>query len=74
LRNEGPRYAKLLPELPRLFFDFLQNNAHGAHKETLALLAEQKKTNRLLSAILYGGIGFFLGLVAMQILMRIRLF
>ncbi len=74
LRNESPRYAKLLPELPRLVFDFLQNSSRGPSKETLALLAEQKKTNRLLSAILYGGIGFVLGLLAMQILVRVRLF
>ncbi|MDD2924237.1 ubiquinone biosynthesis regulatory protein kinase UbiB [Rhodoferax sp.] len=74
LRNEGPRYAKLLPELPRLLFDFLQNNSRGRGAELQALLAEQKKTNRLLSAIVYGGVGFVLGLLVMQLMVRIRLF
>jgi ubiquinone biosynthesis protein len=73
LRNEAPRYAKLLPELPRLLFEFLQRPHSAAHSpELLALLSEQKRTNRLLQGILYGGIGFVLGLIAMQILIRIR--
>ncbi len=74
LRNEGPRYAKLLPELPRLLFDFLQSNAKGRGNELQALLVEQKKTNRLLSSIVYGGVGFVLGLLVMQFLVRVRLF
>ena len=73
LRNEAPRYAKLLPELPRLLFEFLQrSNSPGNAPEVLALLAEQKRTNRLLQGIVYGGIGFVLGLIAMQILIRVR--
>ena len=74
LRNEGPRYAKLLPELPRLLFDFLQSNSRGRGNDVQALLVEQKKTNRLLSAIVYGGAGFVLGLLVMQVLIRVRLF
>jgi ubiquinone biosynthesis protein len=35
---------------------------------------EQKRTNRLLQTIIYGGIGFVLGLIVMQLLVRIRLF
>ncbi|OIN93886.1 MAG: ubiquinone biosynthesis regulatory protein kinase UbiB, partial [Comamonadaceae bacterium CG1_02_60_18] len=62
LRNEGPRYAKMLPELPRLLFDFLQTRGRDHSKELQALLIEQKRTNRLLSAIVYGGVGFVLGL------------
>ncbi len=74
LRNEGPRYAKMLPELPRLLFDFLQHSTQGRGNEMQALLQEQKKTNRLLSAIVYGGVGFVLGLLVMQLLVRVRLF
>ncbi|MCB8748290.1 ubiquinone biosynthesis regulatory protein kinase UbiB [Rhodoferax sp. U2-2l] len=74
LRNEGPRYAKLLPELPRLLVEFLQTNSRGRQDDVQALLLEQKRTNRLLSAIVYGGVGFVLGLVLLQILVRIRLF
>jgi len=74
LRNEAPRYAKLIPELPRLIFEYLKHPPSTSHSpELLALLAEQKRTNRLLQAIIYGGVGFLLGLIVMQILVRIRL-
>ncbi|NCP40930.1 MAG: ubiquinone biosynthesis regulatory protein kinase UbiB, partial [Rhodoferax sp.] len=74
LRNEAPRYAKMLPELPRLLVDFLRTNTRDRGQELQALLIEQKRTNRLLSAIVYGGVGFVLGLLAMQIMIRVRLF
>jgi ubiquinone biosynthesis protein len=74
LRNEGPRYAKLLPELPRLVAEFLQSNSHARGGDLAAVLQEQKKTNRLLSIIVYSGLGFILGLFVSQLLLRIRLF
>lgn len=75
LRNEAPRYAKLLPELPRLLFDFLQRpQPSDSSPELRALLLEQKRTNRLLQTIVYGGIGFVLGLIVMQLLVRVRVF
>jgi ubiquinone biosynthesis protein len=75
LRNEAPRYAKMLPELPRLLFEFLKHPpAQAGSPELRALLVEQKRTNRLLQTIIYGGIGFVLGLIVMQILVRVRLF
>ena len=74
LRAEAPRYAKLLPQLPRLLHDFLENRPADHRRELLELLAAQKRTNRLLQAIIYGGIGFVLGLIAMQVLVRVRLF
>jgi ubiquinone biosynthesis protein len=74
LRAEAPRYAKLLPQLPRLMHDFLENRPADNRRELLELLAAQKRTNRLLQAIIYGGMGFVLGLIAMQVLVRVRLF
>jgi ubiquinone biosynthesis protein len=74
LRNEAPRYAKLIPELPRLLVEFLQHGARPHDKQLQALLAEQKKTNRLLSALVYGGLGFVLGLVVVQFMLHISLF
>jgi ubiquinone biosynthesis protein len=75
LRNEAPRYAKMLPELPRLLFDFLkQPSADGSAKELRALLLEQRRTNKLLQSLVYGAIGFVLGLIVMQILVRVRVF
>ncbi len=76
LRDEFPRYAKLIPELPRLLHDFLQHrmSASDYRHEDQELLKEQRRTNKLLQAIIYGGIGFALGLIAMQILFRVRVF
>ena len=73
LKAEAPRYAKLLPQLPRLLHEFLENRPADHRRELLELLAAQKRTNRLLQAIVYGGMGFVLGLLAMQLLLRIRL-
>ena len=73
-KAEAPLYAKMLPELPRLLFDFLQNHRSGAAAPMAQLLLEQKRTNRLLQVLVYGAVGFVLGLVVMQLIIRIRLF
>jgi ubiquinone biosynthesis protein len=73
LKAQAPRYAKLLPELPRLLHDYLQQQK-GQHDHALTeLLAEQKRTNSLLQKIIYGGLGFVLGLILIQVLLRIKL-
>jgi len=74
LRAEAPRYAKLLPELPRLLHDYLAHRPADHRRELLELLAAQKRTNRLLQGIIYAGIGFVLGLILIQVMLRIRLF
>ncbi len=68
LKNEAPRYAKLLPELPRLLVNFLQAAKPGDDHLMAQLLLEQKRTNRLLQALAYIVVGFVMGLVAMQFL------
>ena len=74
LRDQAPRWAKLLPELPRLMHDFLRYRAQPERRELQTLIDEQRRTNRLLQAFLYGGVGFALGLLAMQVIARIRIF
>ena len=74
LKEEAPRYAKLLPELPRLLHDFLKQQPHRLKREIQDLMAEQKRTNRLLQGLVYGGIGFALGLLAMQLVVRVKVF
>ncbi|MBV8618310.1 MAG: ubiquinone biosynthesis regulatory protein kinase UbiB [Curvibacter sp.] len=76
LRDEFPRYAQLLPEMPRLLATYLQRGAgaRAPDKALELLLAEQRRTNRLLQALIYGGVGFLLGLLAFQWLIRVRLF
>ncbi|MDP3252397.1 MAG: ubiquinone biosynthesis regulatory protein kinase UbiB [Hydrogenophaga sp.] len=73
LKAEAPQYAKLLPALPRLLHDFLQNKPHELRREIDQLVAEQRRTNRLLQGIIYAGLGFLLGLLAMQVLVRVQL-
>jgi len=73
LKAEAPQYAKLLPALPRLLQDYLQHRPHDLRREIDALMAEQRRTNRLLQGLIYGGIGFVLGLIVTQVLLRIRL-
>ena len=74
LKDQAPRYATLLPELPRLMHDFLKQRPGSQHRQIEELLAEQKRTNRLLQALLYAFGGFVLGLIVMQFVVKVRLF
>ena len=74
LKDQAPRYAKMLPDLPRLLHSYLQQQPRSQHRELAELIVEQRRTNRLLQGIIYGGIGFALGLLAMQLLLRVKLF
>jgi ubiquinone biosynthesis protein len=74
LRDQAPRYAKMLPDLPRLLHDYLQDRPASFRREMQELLAEQKRTNKLLQGLVYVGLGFALGLVVMQLVVRVRLF
>ena len=75
LRAQAPRYAKLLPDMPRVLHQYLAQNRRGGNDELVReLLEQQRLTNRLLQYILAGGIGFVLGLVVLQLLIRIRIF
>ncbi|HSV54445.1 MAG TPA: ubiquinone biosynthesis regulatory protein kinase UbiB, partial [Burkholderiaceae bacterium] len=74
LKDQAPRYAKLLPELPAMLHEYLRHRPADHRRDLQELLAEQKRTNRLLQGLIYGGIGFALGLLAMQLMVRVRLF
>jgi len=76
LKDEAPRYAKLLPELPRLLHDFLENRPADNRRELLELLAAQRRTNRLLQILLYAGMGFVFVVTLLLVLqyLRLRLF
>jgi len=69
LEHEAPRYAQLLPDLPRLLHQSLQQR-QSPDPAVMALLTEQRRTNRLLQAVLYGAIGFVVGVLVTQILVR----
>lgn len=71
LKREAPRYAQLLPELPRLLHGRLQHRQHDSTPALLALLAEQRRTNRLLQSLLWGLLGFLAGAVVVQFMFRL---
>ena len=75
LRDQAPQYAKLLPQLPRLLHAYLQQpQAHLQERKHLdSLIAEQRRTNRMLQTILYVCIGFVLASVVLQMLMHLEL-
>jgi ubiquinone biosynthesis protein len=71
LKNEAPRYAQMLPKLPRLLHRALQQQAAPRESAALlALLAEQRRTNRLLQAVLWAAVGFVAGLLLTQAAVR----
>ena len=76
LRDQAPHYAKLLPELPRLLHSYLRQESQTQPQPQLLreLLQAQQRTNRLLQALMYGGVGFVLGLLGLQLYLRFYVF
>ena len=72
LKDEAPRYAKLLPELPRLLHAWLQ--ARPESPALLALLEEQRRANKLLLALLLGVVGFVVGTALFTLVLRWHLY
>ena len=72
LRAEAPRYAKLIPELPRLVHDFLKHRQNDGSTQLQQLIEEQRRTNRMLQRLMWVGGGFLGGLVAMQMYVRLH--
>jgi ubiquinone biosynthesis protein len=68
LKAEAPLYAKLLPALPRLMHQALSRPASAPVRGMQELLAEQRRTNRLLQALLYGAVGFLIGVLTMVLI------
>jgi ubiquinone biosynthesis protein len=75
LKAEAPRYVHLLPELPRLLHQSLQASARPRSASPDAavlveLLAEQRRTNRLVQALAYVTIGFAVGVLAVVLMLH----
>ena len=71
LKAQAPRYAKLLPDLPLLLHSYLQKGVTNS-SDALAqeLLAEQRRTNRLLQTLVAVLIGFAVGMLVVQLVER----
>ncbi|MFZ2649854.1 MAG: ubiquinone biosynthesis regulatory protein kinase UbiB [Burkholderiaceae bacterium] len=74
LEHEAPRFAQLLPELPRLLHQALR--AHPAEQRLVfaELLAQQQRTNRRLRGWLYFVVGCTAGALLVMALMGPSLF
>ena len=73
LRAEAPRYSQMLPQLPRLVHQALSQTTSNRQtdSDTLQrLLREQKRTNLLLSLIVYFGGGVVGGILLAQLLLH----
>ena len=71
LGDEAPRYAQLLPELPRLLHNSLQRQASPADSPALLkLLAEQRRSLRWWRGLALGAFGFAMGMVTLYALQR----
>lgn len=68
LRVEAPQWSKTLPQLPRLVHNVLagrHDGARGAQDTVIQmLLVEQRRTNRLLQALILFGVAMGVGAVA----------
>ena len=68
LKTEAPRYAHILPELPRLVHQSLARGGGAPSQELLmAMLAEQRRTNRMIKGIIWALVGFVVGVVGMHL-------
>jgi ubiquinone biosynthesis protein len=72
LKNEAPRYVQLLPELPRLLHQTLSPKPAAEQRLIEALLVEQRRTNRLLQAVIYAALGVLVGVLAAQLALHWR--
>jgi ubiquinone biosynthesis protein len=74
LKLEAPHYAQIFPQLPRLFQQALQAKAEpqetDTHRLLQGLIAEQRRTNRLLSLAMYFSGGLIAGIIVVQIFLR----
>lgn len=70
LQDQAPEYVKLLPQLPRLLHQYLQQGRlqEGQLRVVEQLIAQQRKTQSLLQTLLYICAGFVLAVAAMQLL------
>jgi ubiquinone biosynthesis protein len=72
LQSQAPRYAKWLPELPRLIHDRLARDDSADKALFEQLLAEQKKTNRLIELAIVAAVATLAIAVVYVMLVRLH--
>ncbi len=63
LKREAPRYAQMLPQMPRLLHDALAAQSVGLRPDLAEILAESRRTNQILRSLLWLVLGFVAGLL-----------
>ncbi len=73
LKVEAPRYAHLLPELPRLVHAALQPHAGPslAERQLAALVEQQRRPHRLVQSVLLVALGFVLGMMLARAILAV---
>lgn len=77
LKAEAPRYSQLLPQLPRLIQQTLTHATQTQqpdHALLKNLFEEQRRTNRLLGIMVYGGGGILAGILLTRLYSALRHF
>jgi ubiquinone biosynthesis protein len=74
LRIQAPRYAKVLPELPRLLAEFLKSRSNQEPALVRELLEQNRKLQNTLNAIIYVAMGAVLAWAVIQLLLRVKVF
>jgi ubiquinone biosynthesis protein len=72
LKQEAPRYAQMLPQMPRLLHDALQAQSTTLRPDLAAILAETRRTNHLLRALLWACLGFVAGLLFARVFLFVH--
>jgi ubiquinone biosynthesis protein len=72
-RRQLPRLSRLLPQLPLLLHDYLEQGARTPppNRELQQLIEEQRQTNRMLQRLLYVAVGFVAGIAAIVLVQRL---
>lgn len=74
LKEEAPHYSKMIPQLPRLIHQALtarvEEPPHRSNELLQELIAQQRRTNRLLGFAAFFGGGLIGGFLVAQLLMR----
>lgn len=73
IRNESPRYAKILPEIPRLLHNYLQHRPNENVQQALMqqMVREQHNTQHLLRLLLYVALFLMVFILALLVYGRV---
>ncbi|MFZ6759812.1 ubiquinone biosynthesis regulatory protein kinase UbiB [Undibacterium sp. Ji50W] len=76
LKAEAPRYSHIFPQLPRLAHQALVRAGEPSRSDDMlmALLSEQRRTNRMLRILVYFGACLFSGIIVALLLLHFHFF